>query len=77
MMQMDAIQMQMGKLSQEAVQTISMNSVSYHEAKKETDDRSSEPCVDVCLVEDVAFRRSVLNYVLGSRASGVGVIAHG
>lgn len=45
-----------------------MNSVSHHEAKKETDDRSSEPCVDVCLVEDVAFRRSVLNYVLGSRA---------
>lgn len=44
-----------------------MNSVSHHEAKKETDDRSSEPCVDVCLVEDVAFR-SVLNYVLGSRA---------
>lgn len=61
------IYLQMGKLSQEAVQTVSMNSVSHHEAKKETDDRSSEPCVDVCLV-DVAFRRSVLNYVLGSRA---------
>lgn len=62
------IYLQMGKLSQEAIQTVSTNSMSHHEAKTETVVRSSEPCVDVCLVEDAAFRRSVLNCVLGSRA---------